>query len=105
MAAWDLQRRTLTQEDKFDRQPDVRFLGLYHNDQAAEMGAACSLIAGKAMSEYWDGCTAAGPKARESVPFADALPSLDILSVVDGAIKHFGWDWFYVFLVRYFSQC
>ncbi|CAK9099056.1 unnamed protein product, partial [Durusdinium trenchii] len=42
LAAWDLQRRTLTQEDKFDRQPDVRFLGLYHNDQAAEMGAACS---------------------------------------------------------------
>ena len=75
-----MQQAYLLEEDTVD----VRFMGVYHDDNAK-----VDLLAGKALAGFWDRCEKAGPKSRSASGFHQELPSLECLSVVDGEIKLF----------------
>lgn len=80
-----MQQAYLLEEDTVD----VRFMGVYHDDNAKELTASVDLLAGKALAGFWDRCEKAGPKSRSASGFHQELPSLECLSVVDGEIKLF----------------
>ena len=54
---------------------DLRFLSLYHNDDAAYMKATHDGLVGRAMKTRWDDCAEAGPKSRQSNGFQEDPPS------------------------------
>ena len=51
-----MQQAYLLEEDTVD----VRFMGVYHDDNAKELTASVDLLAGKALAGFWDRCEKAG---------------------------------------------
>lgn len=86
MATWDLQSAFLMETN---RELDLRFLGVYHSDNADELSAANEVLMGRLIADYWDGCDKAGPKTREASGFSEAFPTLQSLVVNEGEIKFF----------------
>ena len=72
-----------------NRELDLRFLGVYHSDNADELSAANEVLMGRLIADYWDGCDKAGPKTREASGFSEAFPTLQSLVVNEGEIKFF----------------
>ena len=77
-ACWQLQKNYLLGTDC---DMDVRFLALYDNDSAQHLQATRDCLVGRAMDEWWDQCSEAGAKSRESTKFGEDAPSLDVLSI------------------------
>ena len=69
---------------------DVRFLAIYHDDDAKLAESSQQLICGKAMTQYWDVSEMAGSKTRSSEPFSEPIPELECLAVVDSEPTLFG---------------
>ncbi|CAK9075749.1 unnamed protein product [Durusdinium trenchii] len=86
LATWDLQSAFLMETN---RELDLRFLGVYHSDNADELSAANEVLMGRLIADYWDGCDKAGPKTREASGFSEAFPTLQSLVVNEGEIKFF----------------
>ncbi|CAK9068466.1 unnamed protein product [Durusdinium trenchii] len=84
LATWDLQSAFLMETN---RELDLRFLGVYHSDNADELSAANEVLMGRLIADYWDGCDKAGPKTREASGFSEAFPTLQSLVVNEGEIK------------------
>ena len=85
-AAWDIQRDFLTNQDASDMW-DLHFLGIYHDNDGHYMDQNSSLIAGRAMNQWWDKSEDAGPAARASEPFQVPQPSLECLTIHEGSLK------------------
>lgn len=64
-----------------DTKIDLRFLAVYHNDDAAFMHSTVDGLLGRAMSSWWDDCEEAGPKARLGTGFQEDPPSLEVLAI------------------------
>jgi hypothetical protein len=60
---------------------DVRFLALYDSDSAHHLAGTRDCLVGRAMDEWWDHSSEAGPKSREATRFGEEAPSLDVLSI------------------------
>lgn len=60
---------------------DVRFLAVYDKDNAHNLATWRECMVGRVMSQWWDQCADAGPKARETTRFQEEPPSLEILSI------------------------
>ncbi|CAK9083114.1 unnamed protein product, partial [Durusdinium trenchii] len=86
-AAWQLQRDFLIATSPEDRAWDVRFLSIFHDDDAKYAESCQQLVCGRAMQQWWDISEAAGPKARASEPFSEGIPELECLTVVDNELK------------------
>ncbi|CAK9097115.1 unnamed protein product, partial [Durusdinium trenchii] len=86
LACWEIQQAFLLDEDS---SLNVRFLGVYHDDNAKDLSTSCDALAGKALSGFWDKSDKAGPKSRASSPFHRELPTLECLAIVEGEIKLF----------------
>ena len=87
MASWSIQAAFLQEAN---RELDVRFLGVYHSDNAEELTSARAVLMGRLISDYWDGCEKAGSKTREASSFSESLPTLQSLVInEDGEIKFF----------------
>ncbi|CAK9109086.1 Uncharacterized protein SCF082_LOCUS50702, partial [Durusdinium trenchii] len=84
LATWDLQSAFLMETN---RELGLRFLGVYHSDNADELSAANEVLMGRLIADYWDGCDKAGPKTREASGFSEAFPTLQSLVVNEGEIK------------------
>ena len=69
-----------------DRSLDVRFLGVYHEDNAKELTLSIEALAGKALDGFWDRSEKAGPKCRSATTFHEELPNLECLTIVEGAL-------------------
>ena len=85
-ACWEIQQSWLLEED---RSLDVRFLGVYHEDNAKELTLSIEALAGKALDGFWDRSEKAGPKCRSAATFHEELPNLECLTIVEGEIKLF----------------
>ncbi|CAL1127223.1 unnamed protein product [Cladocopium goreaui] len=77
-ASWKIQREFLLGSDT---KIDLRFLAVYHNDDAAFMHSTVDGLLGRAMSSWWDDCEEAGPKARLGTGFQEDPPSLEVLAI------------------------
>ena len=89
-AAWQLQRDFLIATSPEDPAWDVRFLSIFHDDDAKYAESCQQLVCGRAMQQWWDISEAAGPKARASEPFSEGIPELECLTVVDNELKSLG---------------
>ena len=47
-------------------------------------------LTGRVMSQWWDECAEAGPKARPASQFSEQPPSLDVLAMVNNELVNFG---------------
>ncbi|CAK9075152.1 unnamed protein product [Durusdinium trenchii] len=89
-AAWQLQRAFLQGASAEDRAWDVRFLSIYHDDDTKHAESCQQLICGRAMQQWWDTSSAAGPKSRAAQTFSEEIPDLDCLIVLDNELKSLG---------------
>ena len=75
-----------------DTKIDLRFLAVYHSDDAAFMQSTADGMLGRAMSSWWDDCEDAGPKARQGVGFQEDPPTLEVLAInsTDNTVVNLG---------------
>ena len=86
-AVWEeFQRKFLLPSSNNDKVWDMRFLGIHHESDAKTMESSRDNIAGKILNGWWDLCEEAGPKRRDAEEFAIPLPTLDFLTLQDGAL-------------------
>ncbi|CAK9032889.1 unnamed protein product [Durusdinium trenchii] len=81
-ASWLLQRDWLTKE-KDDKSVDIRYLGVYHDADAAVMKSAKDSVAGRMLSQWWDKSDEAGATSRPNATFGVEPPKLEVLSYSD----------------------
>eukprot|EP00435_Cladocopium_sp_Y103_P008917 s4806_g2.t1 len=81
-ACWQLQKNYLLESDL---ELDVQFLALYDNDSAHHLTSTRDCLLGRAMDEWWDHASEAGPKSREATRFGEDAPSLEVLSIAADA--------------------
>jgi hypothetical protein len=81
-----IQRQFLLPSSNQDKVWDLRFLGVYHDQDAAFLESSREVIVGKAMSTWWDVTEEAGPKSREAENFQLERPTLEFLTVQDGEL-------------------
>ena len=85
-AAWEIQRAFLMGEESGGKW-DLHFLSVYHDSDGHLMDQARDLITGRVLSQWWDRAEESGPAARASEPISLPQPTLECLTVNDGAIK------------------
>ena len=71
---------------------DVNFLGVYHQDEHKHLVTCRDTIAGRAMAQWWDVSTEAGPATRPASKFEEQPPTLQVLACVDQELKTFGFS-------------
>lgn len=64
-------------------------MSLYHDSDAQMMDTASTLIAGRALNQWWDKADESGPTARATEPFSVELPTLECLAVNASELKPF----------------
>jgi len=79
-ASWELQRDYLLGEDGASKW-DVHFMSIYHDSDAQMLDTASTLIAGRALNQWWDKADGSGPASRATEPFLVELPTLECLAV------------------------
>lgn len=67
--------------------PSFHYMGLFLEDDAKVMTKNSSTIAGMLMTQWWDESGEAGPKRRPRSKFEEASPSLQTLTIANGACK------------------
>lgn len=95
-AAWELQRAFLLGEDGANKW-DMHFMSVYHDNDGHWLDSNKDLIAGRAMSQWWDKSDESGPAARASEPFGVELPTLECLAVSGAELKPLGQPTTYMF--------
>lgn len=63
--------------------PKMHYMGIFLEDDAALATKMNSSVAGKLMSQWWDGSAEAGSKRRPRSAFSEPTPSLDVLLIGD----------------------
>ena len=68
--------------------PKMHYMGIFLEDDAALATKMNSSVAGKLMSQWWDGSAEAGSKRRPRSAFSEPTPSLDVLLISENKCKN-----------------
>lgn len=74
-------------KEKDDKSVDIRYLGVYHDADAAVMKSAKDSVAGRMLSQWWDKSDEAGATSRPNATFGVEPPKLEVLSYSDDQLK------------------
>eukprot|EP00435_Cladocopium_sp_Y103_P001374 s423_g1.t1 len=67
--------------------PAFHYMGIFLNDDMQLMNKSSSTVTGMFVSKWWDQSSEAGPKRRPRSTFDEAVPTLEVLAVANGAAK------------------
>ena len=96
---WELQKDFLLGSDAESKKWDVRFLGIYH-DNDSYLDQCKDLITGRMLAQWWDKIPESGPTSREAENFSVELPTLEVLTTGAEGVQFLGFSTTMVFILN-----